>query len=355
MYNKNRVSGSATLLSDSDLLRLARELSFVRCRAIRINDANLSISSEKKVLTAIYKFVIKANSKCVELPPVADTLIDNFYLVEKNLTAMSDILKVQRLPHSIPVSAEGSRNGQLRVYGIASELLAHKEYRFNEEVFYSFIREFQKIAPLGSAELELLPLMLKIVCIEQLTASALTAIQTIAEYESADEVWETLSKYSNSKRKQKEIIRQSVKTLDSAGINHLYSYLCEKDSFELISYLKDELATQSRTIEDENDLHIQRQSDSHRIAANAINSLKFIDTMNWEQAYNALSVVREALSADELYNNMNLTSKKKYAEIVSKIALDLDVTEAAVAMRAVNLAVNRFTAYSFLLHALRFR
>ena len=35
---------------------------------------------------------------------------------------------------------------------------------------------------------------------------------------------------------------------------------------------------------------------------------------------------------------MNLTSKKKYAEIVSKIALDLDVTEAAVAMRAVNLA-----------------
>lgn len=338
MYNKNRVSGSATLLSDLDLLRLARELSFVRCRAIRINDANLSISSEKKVLTAIYKFVVKANSKCVELPPVADTLIDNFYLVEKNLTAISDILKVQRLPHSIPVSAEGSRNSQLRVYGIASELLAHKEYRFNEEVFYSFIREFQKIAPLGSAELELLPLMLKIVCIEQLTASALTAIQTIAEYESADEVWETLSKYSNSKRKQKEIIRQSVKTLDSAGINHLYSYLCEKDSFELISYLKDELATQSRTIEDENDLHIQRQSDSHRIAANAINSLKFIDTMNWEQAYNALSVVREALSADELYNNMNLTSKKKYAEIVSKIALDLDVTEAAVAMRAVNLA-----------------
>src|SRR5580692_2754074 len=106
----------------------------------------------------------------------AEWLLDNSYLVR---TQMSEVRR--HLPRNFPKTP--SANGFERVLGFASDLVVETDHCVNEANITGHLLEFQKTAPLSTAELWFFPLFLRVALIEKLAdlASAVSRAQQLRE------------------------------------------------------------------------------------------------------------------------------------------------------------------------------
>src|ERR1700733_6154964 len=111
----------------------------------------------------------------------AEWLLDNSYLVR---TQISEVRR--HLPRNFPKTPSG--NGFARVLGFASDLVVETDHSVNEANITSHLLEFQKTAPLSTAELWFFPLFLRIALIEKL-ADLATAVSRAQQLREAAYLW----------------------------------------------------------------------------------------------------------------------------------------------------------------------
>lgn len=99
--------------------------------------------------------------------PAIKWLIDNFYLVEEHI-----LLARRHFPKSyskeLPSFTEGPYAGLPRIYGIAVEYISHVDARIDEESLQTFFSSYQQGAVLKIGELWAIPIMLRLILIENL-------------------------------------------------------------------------------------------------------------------------------------------------------------------------------------------
>jgi cyclic beta-1,2-glucan synthetase len=94
--------------------------------------------------------------------PAAESLLDNFYLIEEQIrTARRHLPKSSS--RELPRLANGPNSGYPRVYELALELIAHADGRIDERSLTSFIAAYQTIQPLNLGELCAIPIMVRLV------------------------------------------------------------------------------------------------------------------------------------------------------------------------------------------------
>ena len=102
-----------------------------------------------------------------DISPAAEWLIDNFHLIE---TQVSEIHK--GLPRgyfrTLPILLDEPLAGLPRVYGIAWALAAHTDSAVDEDLYAGFLGAYQKTRELTLSELWALPTTLRVVPIENL-------------------------------------------------------------------------------------------------------------------------------------------------------------------------------------------
>src|SRR5678816_2025315 len=101
------------------------------------------------------------------LPPAAEWLLDNFYIIQDHLYQIEHDLSSSYY-RELPKLTAGPQAGYPRVYGLALELLGHTDSRLDREVITRFVQAYQAVAPLNSGELWAVAIMLRIGLIENL-------------------------------------------------------------------------------------------------------------------------------------------------------------------------------------------
>jgi len=122
-------------------------------------------------LFATHRRITECYARRESLTGEAEWLFDNFHIVRDALREIRTDLP-HGYYHNLPKLAGGPLRGWPRVYRLALELVAHTDSTLDEHNLTLFVRSYQTVTALSIGELWAVPIMLRLVLIENLSRMA---------------------------------------------------------------------------------------------------------------------------------------------------------------------------------------
>ncbi len=276
------------------------------------------------------------------VPPTAEWLLDNEYILESNARDVRLNLP-RRFYRQLPALASEPDRGLPRIYGLARELASHTDLRLDQENILAFIEAYQSVEPLSIGELWAVPQMLRTVLIEGIQQFAGRALSELREREIAD-FW-----------------ANRLITANRRDPNQLFSIMAELTetqpspspyfAAQLIDYLYDEGAALApvqswleRTFHKSlNELSLReknRQTKDQLSIGNAFTSLRHLALLDWKECFEKLSRVEQTLRQDPagIYPRMDFATRDRYRRAIEDLHRGSGLAEEQVARHAIEMA-----------------
>lgn len=284
------------------------------------------LEADEKRLRAAYERLYFA----VDESPAARWLCDNYHLLKR--TAVQ--FRQGKPSRKLPVMCEGRHQGLSRAFSIAIDIVNTTAGQVDREAILTYVNAYQKDEPLQMAELwalnECLALALVKLC-------ARCAEKMLAEH----------SRREKAKRDGKRLIEQGKKVrlrsispeisdpvyaeaLQEAFSGTGLSVLLEK-ALQRMGLTAASQFARAQTVERER----------AKVLQNAIESLRRLSGMNWEKVYCRMSPVEKVLGQDEIYGQMDPTSRQYYRDRVTRISRQCGCSEMTAARTALALCRSR--------------
>lgn len=319
----------------------AAEIAAFRTRSARRKELSLfpQLSVDRRMLTSLYKLSRERYEKNREIPPAAESLRDEFYVVEKNLIAVQNALD-EIAEARLPVCAQGEYVGLPRVYRMAAAMVGHRGGRVEDATLTGFLRGFQGVSPLAMRELWLLPHMLRVALLKLLSLEAMAAYDVIAQYDDADAALALLLK-ERSEAKREALLEKLELGKNPACADFLIGRLEERDEYAALQALDKCLRREDAEAETLLARNRGLLSASSMRVNNAIASLRFLDGLDWPARFEDYSSVEKVLREGADYGGMDAATRTYYRSVVERHARRLNVAETVVARQAVRLCEGR--------------
>ncbi|MHB1295388.1 MAG: GH36-type glycosyl hydrolase domain-containing protein [Anaerolineae bacterium] len=133
-------------------------------------------------LQQAYQRFREADEEVLTVSYAAEWLLDNFYLVEQALRLIREDIP-EGYYRELPKLGATPLAGYPRVYGLAREIVLHLEGVLDISLVRRFVRAYQEVAPLTMGELWALPLMLRVVSIENLSEALARVVELNVDVE----------------------------------------------------------------------------------------------------------------------------------------------------------------------------
>jgi cyclic beta-1,2-glucan synthetase len=293
-----------------------------------------------------HKRISEAYQRKEKFGPDADWLLDNFHIV-------SDALKEIRtdLPGGyyklLPRLARPPLAGYPRVYAIALELVCHCDSSLDESNIVRFVQAFQSVAPLTIGELWAVPIMLRLVLVENLRRLAQLILDTQSHGRHAT-AWTSHLLGLDESSKRVEVLRTPP--------GHLHPHSQWTDSFivQLYESLRDQGGALTAALDWlENFLlgrglssvelvrHEQQFQAANQVSiGNSVTSLRVLSVVDWSAFFERTSLVEKILREDlaGAYALQDFPTRDHYRRVVEKLSRGSNRDELEVARAAVEMA-----------------
>ncbi len=303
------------------------------------------LADNEKILLETHDLLYAAIEANRRIAPAGEWLLDNFYLIEEQIrTARCHLPKdySKGLPHL----ENGPLEGFPRVYHIARELIIHSDGRIDTESLFGFIDAYQSVTPLLLGELWAIPIMFRLSLIENLRRIAEVISTNIRERDSAghwvDRMTEVAREDTNSLILVIADMARSDPPMTSAFVAEMARQLQSRSgapSFPF-TWIEHKLSGRNLTVEQMINAEAQAQAADQVSFRNSITSLRLLDTTDWREFVERLSLVEHTLRSDpaDVYAAMDFATRDHYRHVVEEIAKKGGFSEDAVAGKAVELA-----------------
>lgn len=302
-------------------------------------DENFSFISD--VHTALNKDV-KENFATA---PVAEWLLDNFYIIEEQVQDIrKNLAKGQNSP--LPMLKNGYLNGFPRVYALALEMVSHTDGRIDEKTLISFIEAYQSQVLLSISELWALAIMIRIALIENIRNVCEKVVESQKQWHKAEELYDEITAYAHGHEGELfELLKSRLGALEEIEPSYA-EYLVRKlrkqgsKASSVLHFMDVKLSEQNASIDTVTTLEHQLQAARQVSLGNTITSLRLASNIDWAEIFEALSQVERILRQDPsgIYPKMDFESRNYYRREVEKLAEKFDTSEINVARKAVECA-----------------
>ena len=143
------------------------------------------LADNSAVLLHAYRAIAKAIDERRAITPAAEWLVDNYYLVERQISEIRSALPPGYY-RQLPKLADGPFTGYPRVFGLAWAFVAHTDSHFDTEMLCRFVHAYQEVQPLTIGELWAVAITLRIVLIENLRRLAELIVHSSEARQEAD-------------------------------------------------------------------------------------------------------------------------------------------------------------------------
>jgi cyclic beta-1,2-glucan synthetase len=261
------------------------------------------------------------------LPPVAEWLLDNFYIVQTQINQVANDLS-PRYYRELPKLAAGPYAGFPRVYHLALELIAHTDSVINHETATHFVRQYQAVAPLSTGELWAVAIMLRIGLVENLRRLAGQAMISQRKRAQADQLANRLLRRETASSLQTaNVVAELVRGhggADSVFIVHLLERLRDQSPAvaPVVHWLEQWLAERGTDLETLMRADYQRRAANRLTVANVITSMRTIQAMDWNDFFEETSLVEAALRRDPagVHAGMDFASRNRYRSVIERLS-----------------------------------
>lgn len=282
------------------------------------------VNEDFEVIENAYELLSESVTNGVPIPPSGEWLLDNFYLIEEQASAIRNSLKIKkykRLP---------SVDGISRIYLLARELVKYTDGTISKNHVERFVNAYETKKALLQEEIYELPTMIQIALIEHIRDVAERIITEQLQKFKVESLVERIIK-------KKEITSQKFREYKSVKLNNEATsyveymiYLLKKMGAEgkpYLDILEEEIrkvgSSSSEIIKAEHyAIAVQRVSMS-----NSILSMKNVSRLSWTSIFEDISSIEKILSQDEMYHKLDFDTKQMYRDAISLIAKKVRVSE----------------------------
>ena len=272
--------------------------------------------------------------------PAAEWLADNYHLVDMQIREIGIDLP-PGFYAQLPKLAEGPFAGLPRVFGAAWSLVTHTDSHFDCEAVRRFLVAYQSVQPLTIGELWAVPIILRIVLIENLRRIAEMVVDDAAARQAADDLAERVQDAAGSAATVPAGLPE-----DPAGRTRVSDPFAVQLAHRLrghdprtnpaLAWLDRRLALQGTTVEAVVRDELQKQAMANATVRNVITSLRTIAGMDWTALFERVCLVDAVLGGSAPFASMDFTTRNLYRTAVEALSRgsgrsELDIAHAAAA------------------------
>lgn len=144
----------------------------VRKRRRFYNSPVLWMNQNYKIILSVYKELNLDIQKRYAVPPAAEWLLDNFYIIEEQVKSIRRDLHL-RSYFKLPVLESGFLKGYARIFAVAVEIAMHTDGQINERVVSEYLKAYQSHNVLREREIWALPLVIRLAMIDSINNQCL--------------------------------------------------------------------------------------------------------------------------------------------------------------------------------------
>lgn len=303
------------------------------------------LAANENTLVGVCKLLTSASVEKRRITPAGEWLLDNFYLIEEQIrTAKRHLPK--GYSRELPRLANGPSAGQPRVYDIALETVAHGDGRVDTETLSRFVAAYQTVSDLRLGELWAIPIMLRLAVIENLRRVG-ARIATGWNEQNLAAAWaDRMTESAENDPKSLILViadmARSKPPMVSAFVAELARRLQGRGPALALplTWIEQHLAESGLTIAQLVQAESQRQAADQVSISNSIGSLRILGAMDWRTFVETQSVVEQTLldDPDGVYGRMDFATRDRYRHATEEIARQGQLSEGALARKAVELA-----------------
>jgi len=300
-----------------------------------------NISRQSAYIKQAYSKINEYYYRTEDSIPSAEWYLDNYYLINELIKELMKDLSKQFESKLLYVAA-GDLAGYPRIYLIISEYIKSKDNELNFEQLKQFICQYQIEAPLSSAEIWTIPIMLKIIMLEQIFYQV-ERILFVQQERTLAENW--LDAVFGQERKE---MKTRSEELDVSGsystvyIERIAKRLKEygSDGKILLNWLDNIAQKQNMTVEKVVATEQYYLASYGAAMGNIIATIKLINSENWSEFFEKVSLVQQILERDPagIFVKMDFESRDKYRHEIESLARAYNVSELTVAKTIEQLA-----------------
>ncbi|MGB4581416.1 MAG: glucoamylase family protein [Coriobacteriia bacterium] len=301
------------------------------------------VDAAEAELAKVYHILAADVHDGTPVSPAAEWLLDNFYLIEEQVSLVRD-----DLPSNYGAELPSLKSGPLadfpRVFEAVVLLVTHTDSRIERDGLELFIMAYQDVAPLMIGEVWAVPIMLRIMLIENLRRLARRVLEAHQAVVSGNRFADSLIIAADEGT---EAVAARLAELDRAHSDTPAPFLVrlsqrlagqEVALAPLADWLQATLATRGVDLARLTMTAHQQQAADQVSVANAITSIRFLDGFEWREFFEDTSLVEHILREDPagVYGRMDFVSRDRYRHAIESIARRSPHSETEVAEAVVS-------------------
>ncbi|MGC8469389.1 MAG: glycosyl transferase, partial [Acetobacteraceae bacterium] len=293
------------------------------------------VAENAAVLLASHRAIAAAADAGGAITPAAEWLLDNYYLVERQIADIHTDLPPDYY-RQLPKLAVGPFAGYPRVCGLVWGLVAHSDSHFDPEILVRYVRAYQEVQPLMIGELWALAITLRIVLIENLRRLADAIVQGRTQRRRADALADRLLA-PGALDTALLPADHDQRDLGDAFAVQLAFRLRDADptTTPALAWLDQRLAQQGTTIGAAVREQHQAQGAANVTVRNIITSLRLIADVDWSELVERVSLVNDTLAECPIFGQMDFATRNLYRNAIEDLARGSRRSEPAIARAAV--------------------
>jgi len=303
------------------------------------------LADNERVLLAAYDVVAAAASPGQRSVPAEAWLLDNFYLIEQQIS-----LARRHLPRGysrqLPRLADNLSAGFPRIYDLAIELISHMDGRVDRDDTTQFLAAYQTVEPLKLGELWAFPIMLQLALLENLRRISVLIARRREDIDTAI-TWADRM-LATAEKEPKQLIQllaefaNADRPLTAPFVEEFYARLqAQGPAMTFVqAWVEHKLLEQGVSAVQLSAAAARTAAANQISIANSIASLRFISAMDWRDFVESLSLVEQTLREDpaEMYPSQDFSTRDRYRHVIEDLARDSAHDELEVARQVVALA-----------------
>ncbi|WP_254512986.1 GH36-type glycosyl hydrolase domain-containing protein [Anatilimnocola floriformis] len=272
--------------------------------------------------------MIDAASRGDAVPAEAEWLLDNYYVVEEQLREIRD-----DLPRGYYQELPKTKSGHPRVYELARELVIHTDSSLDDALVARCLKQFQSVATLTIGEVWAVPIMLRLVLVENLRRLCDQLLLSYRCHQSARSMldgWEADKPFEIAEESEPHCfptIIQLLEQIPDLGASHRSAAGILERQIAARGWNPTDLVRQEH----------QRQAANQVSIGNVITSMRLIAALDWSSFFEDNNQAEQVLRQDPagVYPQMHFNSRDQYRHVVEELAKrtkrsDVEIAEIAI-------------------------
>ncbi|MEQ8820484.1 MAG: glucoamylase family protein [Sumerlaeia bacterium] len=232
------------------------------------------------------------------------------------------------------------------MYDIVLELVSHSDAEVDAESLHAFVAAYQTVTSLQLGELWAIPIMLRLVLIENLKGLAIHLGVARNDRLQADYWIDRLQEMSRTKPADVVIVVAEMAQAEIQLSPAFVAEFCKRITRQnptlqiALEWLTRRLGAENKSVEQLVNRDTQMQAANQVAVRNSIASMRLLGIIDWKDFVEGLSIVEKVLRTDpaRIYHRMDFATRDHYRQSVGEIARFGIDSEEAVAREAIALA-----------------